>query len=112
MENIHQHEQEMFIQLFRGLEAINGIKIWGLPPDISERAPTLSFSVENQHPGLFCEYLGDKGVFAWNGHFYALRAVEILGLSARDGVIRMGISAYTTSEEVENVLEIVKKGLL
>lgn len=112
MENIHQHEQEMFIQLFRGLEAINGIKIWGLPPDISERAPTLSFSVENQHPGLFCEYLGDKGVFAWNGHFYALRAVEILGLSARDGVIRMGISAYTTAEEVENVLEIVKKGLL
>jgi len=51
-------------------------------------------------------------VFAWNGHFYALRAVEILGLSARDGVIRMGISAYTTAEEVENVLEIVKKGLL
>jgi selenocysteine lyase/cysteine desulfurase len=35
--------------------------------------------------------------------------VEILGLRAKDGVVRMGISAYTSSDEVDNVLEIVKK---
>jgi cysteine desulfurase family protein (TIGR01976 family) len=111
MENIHLHEKELFIQLYRGLEAINGIHIWGLPPDLTFRAPTLSFSVENQHPETFCKYLGDNGVFAWNGHFYAIRTLEILGLRAGDGVIRMGISAYTTTEDVENVLEIVKKGM-
>lgn len=111
MENIHQHERDLFIKLFRGLEAMEGVHIWGLPPDITERAPTLSFSILNQKPETFCSYLGENGVFAWNGHFYALRTVEILGLRAQDGVIRMGISAYTTSEEVDSVLEIIKKGL-
>jgi cysteine desulfurase family protein (TIGR01976 family) len=111
MENIHQHERDLFIKLFRGLEAMEGVHIWGLPPDITERAPTLSFSILNQKPETFCSYLGENGVFAWNGHFYALRTVEILGLRAYDGVIRMGISAYTTSEEVDSVLEIIKKGL-
>jgi cysteine desulfurase family protein (TIGR01976 family) len=111
MENIHQHERDLFIKLFRGLEAMEGVHIWGLPPDITERAPTLSFSILNQKPELFCSYLGENGVFAWNGHFYALRTVEILGLRAQVGVIRMGISAYTTAEEVDLVLEIIKKGL-
>jgi selenocysteine lyase/cysteine desulfurase len=37
--------------------------------------------------------------------------VEILGLRAQEGVIRMGISAYTTAEEVDLVLKIIKKGL-
>lgn len=111
MENIHQHERDLFIKLFRGLEAMEGVHIWGLPPDITERAPTLSFSILNQKPELFCSYLGENGVFAWNGHFYALRTVEILGLRAQEGVIRMGISAYTTAEEVDLVLEIIKKGV-
>lgn len=111
MNQIHQHEKELFIRLYRGLETIEGIHIHGLPPDLPERAPTLSFSVLNQAPEAFCTYLGDQGVFAWNGHFYALRTVEVLGLRAQDGVIRMGISAYTTADEVDRVLEIVKKGL-
>lgn len=112
MENIHQHERTLFIRLYRGLEALDCIHLWGLPPDIPTRAPTLSFSVSNQSPEVFCSFLGENGVFAWNGHFYALRAIEILGLRANDGVIRMGVSAYTTAEEIDNVLEIVKKGLL
>jgi selenocysteine lyase/cysteine desulfurase len=53
--------------------------------------------------------LGENGVFAWNGHFYALRTLEVLGLRAKEGVVRMGISAYTSSEEIDQVLEIVKK---
>jgi selenocysteine lyase/cysteine desulfurase len=65
--------------------------------------------VLNEKPDQFCSYLGENGVFAWNGHFYALRTVEILGLRAKDGVVRMGISAYTSSDEVDKVLEIVKK---
>jgi hypothetical protein len=109
MEMIHEHEMGLFIKLYRGLEAIEGIQLWGLPPDIIDRAPTLSFSVLNEKPDQFCSYLGENGVFAWNGHFYALRTVEILGLRAKDGVVRMGISAYTSSDEVDKVLEIVKK---
>jgi selenocysteine lyase/cysteine desulfurase len=109
MEMIHEHERDLFIKLYRGLEAIEGIQLWGLPPDIIDRAPTLSFTVLNEKPKHFCSYLGENGVFAWNGHFYALRTVEVLGLRAKEGVVRMGISAYTSSEEIDQVLEIVKK---
>jgi cysteine desulfurase family protein (TIGR01976 family) len=109
MEMIHEYERDLFIKLYRGLEAIDGIRLWGLSPDTIDRAPTLSFSVLNDNPKHFCSYLGENGVFAWNGHFYALRTVEVLGLRALDGVIRMGISAYTSSEEIDRVLEIIKK---
>jgi selenocysteine lyase/cysteine desulfurase len=41
----------------------------------------------------------------WDGHFYAVRPIEVLGLADRGGVIRVGMSMYNTHQEVERLLD-------
>ena len=50
-----------------------------------------------------------KNISAWDGHFYAKRAIQKLGLEKRGGVTRLGISIYNTSTEVKKTIEILFK---
>ena len=47
---------------------------------------------------------GRSGVLVWDGNFYALRPIEVLGLVDRGGVLRAGFSMYNTAEEVDRLL--------
>jgi len=40
----------------------------------------------------------------WDGHFFAARPVEVLGLAERGGLLRAGFSMYNTEEEVERLV--------
>lgn len=109
MEKIGAHERQLVEKLYRGLEKLDGVTLYG--PDIkpAKRAPTLSFSVEGKRPEAVCSYLAEHGIFAWDGHFYAIRATEVLGLLEKGGVTRMGITAYTTEGEIDFVLKTLKE---
>ncbi len=41
----------------------------------------------------------------WDGHFYAVRAIERLGLADSGGLVRIGLCHYNTLEEVEILLD-------
>jgi selenocysteine lyase/cysteine desulfurase len=51
--------------------------------------------------------LGSQGIFAWDGHFYALRAAEVLNVLDRGGVVRIGMVAYNTMGEVDRAVDAV-----
>lgn len=106
---ISAHEYTLASTLYNGLQKIDGVTLIGQDFSSTLRTPTLSFTVKGKTPLQVCEQLGAKNVFAWDGHFYALRAIEALGLAERGGVTRMGISLYNTKEEVEFVIEVVEK---
>ena len=110
---IQNHERGLAQQLYLGLRDIDGLDIYGPPLKETQRAPTLAFTVEGQRPEHICSKLAEKGIFAWDGHFYALRAIEVLGLSLQGGVTRMGISVYNTADEIDDVIaalqELLKK---
>ncbi len=108
MGTIQKHERGLAQQLYLGLRDIDGIDIYGPPLKETQRAPTLAFTVENNSPAQICKLLAEKSICAWDGHFYALRAVEVLGLLAQGGVTRMGICAYNTSEEIDYVIQSLK----
>ena len=55
-------------------------------------------------PDAVAAALGKKGLLVWDGDFYAARAIEVLGLAERGGVLRTGISMYNTRAEVERLL--------
>ena len=55
-----------------------------------------------------CKRLGGKSILGWDGHFYAERAVEKMGLLDKGGVTRLGVSIYTTEEEIDYTVEAVK----
>ena len=72
------------------------------------RTPTIGFTVN----GIFlCEVaqrLADAAVFVSDGDFYATTVVERLGL-ANDGLVRPGCACYTTEEEVERLIDGVRR---
>lgn len=105
MNIIQTHERGLAQQLYLGLRDIDGIDIYGPPLKETQRAPTLAFTVENYSPEQICKRLAEKSICAWDGHFYALRAVEVMGLLGQGGVTRMGICLYNTSEEIDYVIE-------
>ncbi|HVN32624.1 MAG TPA: aminotransferase class V-fold PLP-dependent enzyme, partial [Thermoanaerobaculaceae bacterium] len=73
------------------------------------RAPTVSITVAGARAAEVARALGEQGILVWDGDFYAARAIEVLGLAERGGVLRTGISMYNTREEVERLLEGVRR---
>ena len=51
------------------------------------------------------ESLAERGVFVWDGNYYALEIMERLGLQASGGAVRIGFCHYNTPDEVDRVLE-------
>lgn len=103
------HERALAATLYSGLSKIKGVRIAGQDFSGGLRAPTVSFAFEGKTATEVCRYLNTKNIFAWDGHFYAIRAIEILGLLERGGVTRIGMSVYTTADEVNQVIEELRK---
>ena len=106
--NIGEHERKLAVQLYEGLKKIPGIQIIGQDFSSAHRAPTVSFTMEGKTPQQVCAQLAAKNICAWDGHFYAIRAIEILGLLEKGGVTRLGISVYNTREDIEGALSQLK----
>ena len=109
MNRIHEHEMEMVRELYRGLKDMEGVEIIGPSIEAPMRAPTLAITIEGKRPEEICAELASENIFAWGGHFYALRAVEVLGLQEKGGVTRLGISAYIVKEEIHKTLKVMEK---
>jgi cysteine desulfurase family protein (TIGR01976 family) len=111
MGKIQTHERSLAQQLYLGLRDINGLDIYGPPLKETQRAPTLAFTVEGKTPTEVCNFLAEKSICAWDGHFYAIRATEIMGLRALGGVTRMGLSLYNSESEVEYAISMMQEML-
>jgi len=109
MSKIGKHERDLAIQLYQGLNKIKKIRVMGPTFKSPMRAPTISFIVEGKTPKEVCTLLAKENIFGWAGHFYALRAVEVLGLLEKGGVTRLGMSVYSTSDDVKRTLEVLSK---
>jgi selenocysteine lyase/cysteine desulfurase len=97
-------EARLFRRLWEGLDGIGGVTLYGPPPG-ERRAPTLSFTVDGLPTREVSARLADEhGAFLSHGHFYAETVVDRLGLRP-NGVVRAGISLYTTEEEVDRLAE-------
>ncbi len=106
---ISTHEYVLASKLYAGLKAIPGVTLVGQDFSSNSRTPTLSFTMEGKTPTQVCEQLAKKNICAWDGHFYAIRAIESLGLLERGGVTRMGISIYNTVDEINFTLAEVER---
>ncbi len=98
----HERDQELTGALWRGLSAIDGVKIYGPAPD-AERTSLVSFTVKDMPSAEVSGKLAEKGIFISHGNFYAQTVVEKLGLSDQ-GLVRAGCACYTTLEEVERLV--------
>ncbi len=111
----HQYETGILTRLIAGLQTIPGMRIFGITDEkrFNERCATLSFRLGNHHPTKIAAFLGERGIFTWDGNFYALNLSERLGVEQLGGVLRVGLVHYNTVEEADRLLsgltELAKK---
>lgn len=103
MTGISRYEHELAARYYDEVKRIPGVKVWG--PDFSgHRAPTVSITTDGISPLDAAKRLGERALCVWDGDFYAARAIEVLGLKERGGVLRVGISLYNTDAEVDRLV--------
>jgi len=106
MQQISQHERALLEQLHAGLSEVKGLSLLGPQMVDNRRSPTLALRMTGHSPQKIAEHLAQHNICAWNGHFYALRASEVMGWNASGGVVRLGLSAYSNVEDVNRVIEV------
>lgn len=106
MGGLHQRGEALLTQLWNGLTETPGVRCYGPPPG-RPRTPTLSFSVEGIAPAEIARELAQNGIFVSNGNFYATGVAQRYGQA--DGFVRAGCACYTSSEEVERLVQEVRR---
>lgn len=109
MAGISAYEHQLAQSFHEAVGDIDGVRIFG--PDFSsdERAPTVSITLDNMTAEEAAKALGKQGICVWDGNFYASRAIEILGLAARGGLLRTGVSMYSTPEDLDRLLAGIRR---
>lgn len=107
MRAIASYERELSVQLVAGLLDIAGLTFYGIRDSerVHERTPTVAFRMAGHHPAQIAAHLGERGIFVWNGNYYALNLTERLGVEDHGGMVRVGLAHYNTSAEIERLLE-------
>ncbi|HEY4053224.1 MAG TPA: cysteine desulfurase-like protein [Terriglobales bacterium] len=106
-EFIRAHERNLSERMLRGLAGIPGLRLYGIsdPASIDSRCPTFAVRIEGHTPLELATRLGERGIFTWDGNYYALNLTERLNVERDGGFLRIGLVHYNTGEEVERVLE-------
>lgn len=101
-----QHEVALVTRLIEGLLTIPGLQFFGIsdPKEFHNRCSTVSLRLAGHTPAEVAAYLGERGIFTWDGNYYALNLTERLGVEASGGLLRIGLVHYNTAEEVDRLL--------
>ncbi|HET9852527.1 MAG TPA: cysteine desulfurase-like protein [Candidatus Limnocylindrales bacterium] len=106
MQAVRAYEVDLYRHLAARLNAIDGIRTFGLTADqdMERRTPTAAITIDGIAPRAAAEALGHRGIAVWDGDFYATGLMERLGL-APNGVVRIGLTHYNTRAEVDRLAE-------
>jgi cysteine desulfurase family protein (TIGR01976 family) len=107
---IRSYEQQLTRRMLAGLEQLPNYRLWGIADSnrIDERVPTFSLTHPRFTPKELAARLAAQGAYAWAGNHYALAFSEAAGLEPH-GTLRIGLVHYNTEEEVERVLDALKR---
>tara|TARA_B100000212_G_scaffold50819_1_gene32932 strand:- start:3323 stop:4534 length:1212 start_codon:yes stop_codon:yes gene_type:complete len=105
---IGEHEKKLAKKLYSSLNKLENIDVVG--PDFSDkRSPTVSFIHKNLSANNICKLLAKENICAWDGHFYAKKAIDKMGLREIGGVTRLGISCYNSIDEIDRTISVLSK---
>lgn len=105
-ENIEAYEKELLEYGTQKLLAIEGLKIYGTSPN---KTSVISFNLEGIHPYDVGTIVDKLGVAVRTGHHCAQPIMDFYKIP---GTIRASFSFYNTKEEIDILVEAVKKAKL
>jgi cysteine desulfurase family protein (TIGR01976 family) len=107
MAAIRRHEGDLARRFLDGVASVPGLALYGIGDveRLDERTPTFAVRLGDRHPFETAKALGERGIFVWDGHYYAIELMDRLGLQETGGAVRIGFCHYNTAAEVDRVLE-------
>jgi cysteine desulfurase family protein (TIGR01976 family) len=111
MEAIRAYESELSTRFLEGIRDLSGVRLYGIadPECVHERTPTFAIRVGDEPPEQSATRLAERGIYVWDGDYYALEVMERLGLQSSGGAVRIGFCHYNTAEEVDRVLDALRE---
>jgi len=102
-DQMQDHEDELLAATTDGLENIPGVKIYG---KAKKKVSVVSFLVDNMHPFDTGLLLDARGIAVRTGHHCTQPLMNIFEI---EGTVRSSFSVYNTLEEIDRLIESVKK---
>jgi len=101
MAAIRDYEQLLSKDMIAALKRL-GAKIHGISDEakLAGRVPTICFSLPTMTPQAFATRMGEAGVGLRDGHLFAPRLMQRLGLAMDVGAIRVSLVHYNTFDEI------------
>lgn len=105
-EAIGVHEQMLAARFLDGIATIDGVRLYGVPGTdrLDERTSTFAVRLGDQDPRETSKELAARGIFTWDGHYYAMELFERMGILDTGGAVRIGFCHYHTHAEVDRVV--------
>ena len=95
-------EVELLQPLMDAVKGRNNVRILG-PSDAAARAPTVALDLGRKAEPVAAE-LAKHGINAGGGDFYAVRALQAMGIDPDQGVLRVSFTHYTNEAEVQQLI--------
>ena len=105
MEEIATYEDELLQYATISLSKIPGIKIYGIAP---QKTAVISFNVLGIHPYDIGSILDKLGIAVRTGHHCAQPIMDFYQIP---GTVRASFSFYNTFEEIDSMVEALKKAI-
>ncbi len=106
MQASQTYEQELGKYLIENVLKIPEVQFFGIRDlnRMDQRVPTIAIRYKDEDPADTAKRLGEQGICVWNGNYYAINLTERLGVEERGGMVRIGLSHYSTVEEIDRLL--------
>lgn len=101
---MRDHETQLLSQVLSALEGRNSVRVLG-PTTAASRAPTVAMGLNRPAEPVAAE-LAKRGIMTGGGDFYAVRALDAVGIDpTKTGVLRVSFTHYTSQGEIDQLLE-------
>ncbi len=105
-EEIERREKELTSKLYHTLRGIEGVEIYGPPPE--DRGALISFNLKGVHPHDVAWYLGELGIMLRSGGHCAHPLHKFLKIPYNQSV-RASLSFFNDEEDIERLAEGIER---
>lgn len=109
---IGHHEHALGAGFLDGVADLGHVRLYGSPEMSERRVATFAIAVDGVPADVVAKRLGQKGIYVWSGHYYAMNVMDRLGVIDDGGLVRIGFCHYNTPDEVDIVVAALETALL
>ncbi len=111
MRAIKEYEAGLSRRFLEEAARTPGLRVYGITDveEVERRTPTFAIGLAGHTPEAVAAYLGERSIFVWHGHYYAVAVMERLGVLDSGGLVRVGFAHYNTAEELARLFATLRE---